>query len=78
MKNKNPIFFLQDIQNSLEKIFRYTENINFEEFISSDLLKDAVERNFEIIGEAVKHLPEEYRKNIHTFLLNKLQVCAIN
>ena len=42
MKNKNPIFFLQDIQNSLEKIFRYTENINFEEFISSDLLKDAV------------------------------------
>ncbi len=61
MKNKNPIFFLQDIQNSLEKIFRYTENINFEEFISSDLLKDAVERNFEIIGEAVKHLPEEYR-----------------
>lgn len=61
MKNKNPIFFIYDIKNSLEKIFRYTENVDFEEFISNDLLKDAVERNFEIIGEAVKHLSEEYR-----------------
>ena len=61
MKNKEPIFFLQDIQNSVEKIFKYTKNINYEEFVANDMIKDAVERNFEIIGEAVKNLPENFR-----------------
>ena len=58
---KEPLFFLEDINNSLNKILKYTENISFEQFISSDITKDAVERNFEIIGEAVKKLPEEFR-----------------
>ncbi len=58
---KDPLFFLLDIQNSLLKIFKYTDNITFEDFINDDKTKDAVERNFEIIGEAVKNLPEEYR-----------------
>ncbi len=49
MKQKNPLFFLEDIQNSLSKIFKYTENIKYEEFLSNDMIKDAVERNFEII-----------------------------
>ena len=61
MKSKEPIFFLQDIQNSVEKIFKYTKNINYEEFVANDMIKDAVERNFEIIGEAVKNLPENFR-----------------
>ena len=61
MKNKEPIFFLQDIQNSVTKIFKYTTNIDYQEFVSNDMVKDAVERNFEIIGEAVKNLSEDFR-----------------
>ena len=61
MKNKEPIFFLQDIQNSVTKVFKYTQNINYQEFVSNDMIKDAVERNFEIIGEAVKNLSEDFR-----------------
>lgn len=61
MKQKNPLFFLEDIKNSLLKIFKYTENIKYDEFLSNDMVKDAVERNFEIIGEAVKKLPEDFR-----------------
>lgn len=61
MKKKEPIFFLKDIYNSLEKIFKYTENISYDEFLKSDIMKDAVERNFEIIGEAVKNLSEDFR-----------------
>ena len=61
MKNKEPLFFLQDIQNSVTKIFKYTANIDYQEFISNDMAKDAVERNFEIIGEAVKNLSEDFR-----------------
>ena len=30
MKNKNPLFFLNDIKESLEKIFQYTSNLSFE------------------------------------------------
>ena len=61
MKNKEPIFFLQDVQNSVSKIFKYTDGINYNDFISNDMIKDAVERNFEIIGEAVKNLSEDFR-----------------
>lgn len=63
MKEKKPLFFLQDIKNSLDKILKYTNNISFDNFIKDDKTKDAVERNFEIIGEAVKNLPEDYRNN---------------
>jgi len=61
MKKKESIFFLKDIYNSLEKIFKYTENISYDDFLKSDITKDAVERNFEIIGEAVKNLNEDFR-----------------
>lgn len=61
MKTKNSLFFLQDIEHSLCKIFKYTDNIDYERFISDDMLRDAVERNFEIIGEAVKNLPQNFR-----------------
>ena len=61
MKNKEPIFFLQDIQKSVTKIFKYTTNIDYQEFVSNDMIKDAVERNFEIICEAVKNLSEDFR-----------------
>lgn len=63
MKNKNPLYFLQDIECSLQKIFRYTKNISYEQFLSDDMIKDAVERNFEIIGEAVKNLPDGFRNS---------------
>ncbi len=58
---KNIVFFLQDIQVSLNKIFKYTNDLSYEQFVVNELVRDAVERNFEIIGEAVKHLPEDFR-----------------
>lgn len=61
MKRTDEIFFLKDVLNSLSKIFKYTENMSYEDFIKDDKTKDAVERNFEIIGEAVKHLSEDFR-----------------
>ncbi len=32
MKQKEPIFFLKDIINSLNKILNYTKNISYDEF----------------------------------------------
>lgn len=61
MKKKDPLIFLVDIRDSLVKIFKYTGDMTFEQFLADDKTKDAVERNFEIIGEAVKNLPADFK-----------------
>jgi len=48
--------------NSIEKIQKYTNQLSFEEFSNNDMIIDAVIRNFEIIGEAVKKIPDEIKK----------------
>lgn len=53
--------FLSDISDSCHKIQRYTKGMNQEEFIANDMTFDAVMRNLEIIGEAMRHIPEEVR-----------------
>ncbi len=63
MKKRNQLFFLKDIDLSINKILNYTDNMNFAIFKEDEKTIDAVERNFEIIGEAVKNLPEELKDN---------------
>lgn len=49
---------LQDIAESIERIISYTENIQYEQFKKDLKTQDAVLRNIEIMGEAVKRLPD--------------------
>ncbi|MFA7658724.1 MAG: DUF86 domain-containing protein [Candidatus Gastranaerophilaceae bacterium] len=65
MKKRNPVFFLKDIEMAVNKILNYTKNMDFDMFQNDEKTIDAVERNFEIIGEAVKNLPEKI-KNSYT------------
>lgn len=44
---------------SMERIQEYIGEIEFIEFKQKHIVVDAVIRNFEIIGEASKHIPEE-------------------
>lgn len=55
-------FYLQDMQEAIERILDYTANITFEEFASNTMLRDAVIRNFEVLGESVKHIPFKFQK----------------
>jgi uncharacterized protein with HEPN domain len=50
---------IRDILASIERIKEYTRNLDFEQFRSDTKTFDAVVRNFEIIGEAAAHVPEE-------------------
>lgn len=50
---------VEDILGSIEKISRYTAGMTFEAFQSDDRTVDAVIRNFQIIGEAARHIPPE-------------------
>jgi uncharacterized protein with HEPN domain len=54
--------FLQDIIDSGSKVIRHTEQVSYEEFVSNEILYDAVIRNLEIIGEAAKKIPEDIRR----------------
>lgn len=47
---------------SNKKITKYTDEEDFETFIKDDKTVDAVIRNLEIIGEAVKNIPEEVKE----------------
>ena len=44
-----------------QKIKRYTSDINFDAFITDDKTKDAVVRNFEIIGEAANRIDPDFK-----------------
>ena len=54
--------YLNDILEAIERIEKYTEGLNFEDFSENTLIVDAVVRNFEIIGEAAKQVPVEIKK----------------
>jgi uncharacterized protein with HEPN domain len=53
---------LDDIVEAIEKIERFTDKMSYEEFIEDEKTVDAVLRNFEVIGEAAKNVPEEIRQ----------------
>ncbi len=53
--------YLDDILDSIRRIAEYTKGLSFEEFAENQMVCDAVIRNLEIIGEAVKSMPQELK-----------------
>ncbi|OGH39335.1 MAG: hypothetical protein A3B44_02125 [Candidatus Levybacteria bacterium RIFCSPLOWO2_01_FULL_38_21] len=62
MSKKDPIIFLKHILESIEAINQYSKDLSEETFLKSSEKQDAIIRRLEIIGEAVKNLPDEYKK----------------
>ena len=56
------IHYLDDILEAAGKIESYTGGITSDEFVADEMRKDAVIRNFEVIGEAIKNLPVDLKK----------------
>ena len=50
---------LEDIRNAADFVKTETEGISLDQFRQNRLLRQAVERNFEIIGEAARRLEKE-------------------
>ena len=61
---KDPQVYLSHVMQSIQMIEKYLEGISEEEFLKSEEKQDLITRRLEIIGEAVKQLPEEF-KNQH-------------
>jgi uncharacterized protein with HEPN domain len=53
-------FYLKDIFHAIESIETFTAGMNCDLFVADDKTLSAVIRKLEIIGEAVKQLPEEF------------------
>ena len=60
--NKDYMVFITHILESMEKIKSFCGEISKEEFFKDEKLQEAVIRKLEIIGEAVKNLPNNLKK----------------
>jgi uncharacterized protein with HEPN domain len=61
VEERDPIDFLMDILDSIEKIENFVEGYDFEEFSRDAKTIYAVVRALEIIGEATKNLPNSLK-----------------
>lgn len=59
---KDPLIYLKHILESVEQIEDYTCDLLEVEFMDSEQTQDAVLRRLEIIGEAVKNIPDDFRE----------------
>ena len=58
---KDDLAFIEHILLCIEKIQDYTKNLTKKDFNNNELVQDAVIRNIEIIGEAVKKISKELK-----------------
>jgi len=53
--------YIEDIVSAINCIEEYTRKMSYAKFAGDKKTVDAVIRNFEIIGEAAKHIPERIK-----------------
>lgn len=63
MSKRGDIEFLSDMKEAIKRIESYTERMNYEEFLQDIKTQDAVIRNLEVIGEAVKNVSSELKES---------------
>jgi uncharacterized protein with HEPN domain len=58
---RSHLHFLDDIKEAAGNIQKYTKGMSYRQFLSDRLTQDAVIRNFLVIGEVTKNLPEDLK-----------------
>ena len=53
---RDPRTYLYDIQQAAALVAQFTDGRNFDEYLADIMFRSAVERQFEIIGEAMRQL----------------------
>lgn len=59
---KNDQVYIEHILEAIDRIKKYTEEVEEQEFKKKDMVQDAVVRQIEVIGEATKQLSDEERE----------------
>jgi uncharacterized protein with HEPN domain len=63
---------LQHILDAIDKALKFTENVSFDEYITNTLLKYAVIKCVEIVGEASYKLTNKFREQHSNIEWNKI------
>ena len=64
MSERNYLLLLGDLKDAILKIETFTGGLDYEQYVSNEMVKDAVYRNFEVIGEAAARFSKEFQ-DIH-------------
>jgi len=59
---KNNLVYLKHVLDAISQIAKYTKNISYKDFVSNQMIQDAVIRQVEIIGEATKNLSKKIKE----------------
>ena len=62
MSKRVDIYFLNDIKEAMQRIENYIGDMDYQHFLKDLKTQDAVLRNLEIIGEAVKNVSYEMKR----------------
>lgn len=62
MSRRRDTLYLLDIQESAEALKRYTQDLDYEGFLASEVVRDAIERRIMIIGEAAASISDEFKQ----------------
>ena len=57
-----PLIFIQHIKEYITKIENSLKETEYKDFLKNEDLKDMLIRRLEVIGEAAKNIPQEFRK----------------
>ncbi len=72
MPKRDATLLIEDIETAISRIEKYTTGLKREAFLTDEKTIDAVVRNLEIIGEATRQLPEDFRKRHSTIPWQKM------
>ena len=54
--------YIDDVLECIDKVEEYTDGVGEEDFYKNTQMQDAVIRRLEIVGEAVKNIPVDFRE----------------
>ena len=61
MSDRPVALLVEDMLERIDRIARYTRGLDHDAFVDDDKTVDAVVRSFEVIGEAARRLPSEFK-----------------
>ncbi len=61
-KKRSVVEDLKDTLGTMDKIEKFIENMDYEDFLEDEKTMFAVAKAIEIIGETLKHIPEEIKE----------------
>ncbi|MBU1165255.1 DUF86 domain-containing protein [Patescibacteria group bacterium] len=72
MSKRNIKLYIDDIKDAVSKIDKYSKGLSFDKFNKNNLVIDAVVRNLEVIGEAAKNVPTDFKNEHKDIPWNKI------